>query len=204
MGRMHGQTWTDAAAFLRMWVAMTAVMMLPAATPALWHYRRTVARAGGRRPTAQTALAAASYLAVWAAVGTAVFPLGAVLSGALTTAPALARAVPAIVGAAVLAAGACQRTAWKARQLADCRVPHDARAAWRHGAWFARRCVPACANLMAIPLVVDVMNARLMAVVGTLIALERLVPAGDRVARATGVGIVAAGAVLIVRAVALG
>lgn len=57
---------------------------------------------------------------------------------------------------------------------------------------------------MAIPLVVDVMNARLMAVVGTLIALERLVPAGDRVARATGVGIVAAGAVLIVRAVALG
>jgi predicted metal-binding membrane protein len=186
-----------------MWVAMTAVMMLPAASPALWRYRRTVARAGGRRPTAQAALAAASYLAVWTAAGAAVFPLGAALSAALTAAPALARVVPVSVGAAVVAAGACQFTAWKARHLADCRAPRGAGAAWRHGAWFARRCVPACANLMAIPLVVDVMNARLMAVVAALIALERLAPDGVRVARATGAGIVAAGAVLVVRAVAL-
>jgi hypothetical protein len=56
---------------------------------------------------------------------------------------------------------------------------------------------------MAIPLVVDVMDARLMAVVGALIAVERLAPAGHPVARASAVGIITAGALLVVRAAAL-
>jgi predicted metal-binding membrane protein len=83
-------------------------------------------------------------------------------------------------------------------------APLDIRTACGLGVRLARHCVRACANLMAICLVVDVMNARMMAVVGALITLERLAPAGDRVARVSGVGIIAAGALLIARAATLG
>jgi hypothetical protein len=46
-----------------------------------------------------------------------------------------------------------------------------------------------------------VMDLRAMAVVAVAITLERLAPAGLRVARALGVGIVVFGLVLLVRAV---
>jgi len=58
--------------------------------------------------------------------------------------------------------------------------------------------------LMAILLVVGIMDLRAMAVVAATIALERLAPVGERVARATGVVVVGAGLLLIARAVGLG
>jgi predicted metal-binding membrane protein len=57
---------------------------------------------------------------------------------------------------------------------------------------------------MAILLVVGVMDLRAMAVVAAAITIERLAPAGERVARATGAVTVGAGVFLIVRAAGLG
>jgi hypothetical protein len=48
------------------------------------------------------------------------------------------------------------------------------------------------------------MDLRAMAVVTTAITVERLVPEGERIARAIGVVVVAAGCVLIARAAGLG
>jgi predicted metal-binding membrane protein len=48
------------------------------------------------------------------------------------------------------------------------------------------------------------MDLRAMAVVTAAITVERLAPAGERVARAIGVVLVAAGLLLIVRAAGLG
>lgn len=48
------------------------------------------------------------------------------------------------------------------------------------------------------------MDLRTMAVVATAIAVEHLAPAGERVARATGVVLVGAGLFLIARAAGLG
>jgi hypothetical protein len=48
------------------------------------------------------------------------------------------------------------------------------------------------------------MDVRAMAVVGAAITVERLAPAGERVARATGVVVVGAGLSLIARAAGLG
>jgi predicted metal-binding membrane protein len=126
--------------------------------------------------------------------------------------PALARAVPIAVGVVVLVAAALQLTAWKARQLACCReapgrsrtLPADARTAWRHGLRLGLHCVQCCAGLMLILLIVGVMNFRAMAVVGTAITVERLAPAGERVARAIGAVVVGAGLLLIARAAGLG
>src|SRR6185295_3359080 len=115
--------------------------------------------------------------------------------------PELARAVPIAVGVVVLIAGSFQLTAWKARHLACCReipgrghtLAADAGTAWRHGLRLGLHCSYCCAGLMVILLVIGVMDLRTMAVVGAAIIVERLAPAGERVARATGVVVVGAG-----------
>jgi predicted metal-binding membrane protein len=56
---------------------------------------------------------------------------------------------------------------------------------------------------MAILLIIGVMDLRAMTVVAAAITVERLAPAGERVARATGVVIIGAGLFLIVRAAGL-
>jgi predicted metal-binding membrane protein len=142
----------------------------------------------------------------------AAFPLGVALAAAEIQQPSLARAVPIAVGIVVLIAGLLQFTAWKARHLACCRqapghgrtLPADAGTAWRHGLRLGLHCVHCCAGLMAILLVLGVMDLRAMAVVGAAITVERLAPAGERVARAIGTIVVGTGLVLIARAVGLG
>jgi predicted metal-binding membrane protein len=57
---------------------------------------------------------------------------------------------------------------------------------------------------MVILLVIGVMNLRAMAVVAPAITVERLAPAGERTARATGAVAVGAGLFLIARAAGLG
>ena len=97
--RMPGQSWPAAAAtFAGMWIAMMAPMMLPSLMPMLRRYRRNIGAIGRVRCGALTAIVTASYFAVWAVCGLAVFPIA--------------------TAAVVLAAGALQLTAWKARQLA--------------------------------------------------------------------------------------
>jgi predicted metal-binding membrane protein len=49
-----------------------------------------------------------------------------------------------------------------------------------------------------------VMDLRVMAAVTAAITAERLAPAGERVARATGAAVVVLGLILIVRATGLG
>ena len=124
----------------------------------------------------------------------------------------LARAVPIAAGAVVLIAGALQFSAWKARHLACCReapgrgrsLQADAGTALRHGLRLGLHCSYACAGLTAILLVIGVMDLRAMAVVTTAITIERLAPAGERVARAIGAVAVGAGLLLIARAAGLG
>jgi predicted metal-binding membrane protein len=211
--RMPGKTWPGAAAsFLGMWVVMMMAMMLPSLVPMLWSYRRAVDRAGEARLGRLTALVGLGYFFVWTLVGIAAFPTGVALAAIEMREPALARAVPIAVGAVVLIAGAHQFTAWKARHLACCRtapercliLPPDAGTAWRHGLRLGLHCSRCCAGLTAILLVAGVMDPRAMAVVAAAVTVERLAPAGERVAQATGGVAVAAGLYLVARAVALG
>jgi predicted metal-binding membrane protein len=211
--RMPGETWPGAAAsFLGMWIVMMVAMMLPSLVPMLWRYRRAVGRTGKTRLGRLTALVGVGYFFVWTVSGMAIFPLGAVLAEIEMQQAALARAVPIAVEVAVVIAGALQFTAWKARHLACCReapgrgrtLPADAGTAWRQGVGFGLHCGNSCANLTAILLVIGVMDLRAMVVVTAAITLERLAPAGERVAQAIGAVIVAAGLALIARATGFG
>lgn len=211
--RMPGQTWPGAAAsFLGMWVVMMVAMMLPSLVPMLWRYRQAV---GGTREAPLgllTVLVGVGYFFVWTVFGMLAFPLGVALAAVEMQLPALARAVPIAVGVVVLIAGALQFTAWKAHHLACCReaptlgrtLPADAGTAWRHGLRLGLHCGYCCAGLMTILLVIGVMDLRAMALVMAAITVERLAPAGERVARAIGAVAVGAGLLLIARAVGLG
>jgi predicted metal-binding membrane protein len=211
--RMPGQTWPGAAAsFLGMWVVMMVAMMLPSLVPMLRRYREAVGMTGETRLGRLTALVGAGYFFVWTMVGIAAFPLGVALAAVAMRQPALARTVPIAVGVVVLIAGSLQFTAWKARHLACCReapgragtLPADAGTAWRLGVRLGLNCGHCCANLMAILLVIGVMDLRAMSVVTAAVTVERLAPAGERVARAVGAVVVGAGLFLIARAAGLG
>ena len=76
-------------------------------------------------------------------------------------------------------------------------MPANASTAWRHGVRLGVDCAHCCFGLMAILLCFGVMDLRAMAVVTAAISVERLAPAGERVARAIGVVIVGAGLFLI-------
>jgi predicted metal-binding membrane protein len=195
-----------------MWVVMMAAMMLPSLVPMLWRYRQAVGRTGETRLGRLTALVGVGYCFVWTVFGTAAFPLGVALAAVEMQQSALARAVPLAVGVIVLIAGAPQLSAWKAHHPACCREapgrgrtpPADAGTAWRHGLRLGLHRSRCSAGLMAILPVTGVMNLRAMAVVTAAITVERLAPAGERVARAIGAVVVGTGLLLIARAAGLG
>jgi predicted metal-binding membrane protein len=211
--RMPGQTWLEAAAsFLGMWAVMMVAMMLPTLVPMLCRYRQAVGRIDATRLGRLTVFVGVGYFLVWIVFGLIAYPLGVTLAAIAMRQPAIARAVPIAAGVAVLIAGALQFTAWKAHHLSYCReapgrgrtLPADARTAWRHGVWLGLQCSHCCANLMVILLVIGVMDLRVMAVVTAAIIVERLGPAGERIARATGAAVVAGGMVMIARATWVG
>jgi predicted metal-binding membrane protein len=201
--RMPGQTWPGfAASFLGTWVVMMVAMMLPSLVPTLWRYREAVGRSW------LTAVVGGGYFFVWTLFGMAAFPLGVALTTLAMRQPALAHAIPIAACVVVLLAGAYQLTAWKARELASCRaepgrggtLPADPGTAWRYGLRLGLHCSRCCVGLMAILLVIGVMDLRVMAAVAAAITIERLAPAAERVARATGVVVVGAGLLLIGKA----
>ena len=205
--RIPGQTWLGAtASFMGMWVVMMVAMMLPSLVPMLSHYRRATARTGETRLGRLTALAGIGYFFVWTVFAIAVFPLGVALAAVEMQVSALSRAVPIAAAVVVLLAGFLQFTAWKRRHLACCRgaargrgctLAANAGTAWRYGVRLGLHCTLCCVGHMAILLVIGVMDLRAMVIVAAAITVERLAPDGQRVARAAGAVIVAAGLLLI-------
>jgi len=211
--RMAGQTWPEAAAsFIGMWVVMMVAMMLPSLAPMLWRYRQAVTSIGETRKAWLTVLVGVGYFFVWTLFGMAGYPLGITLAAVEMHQPVLARAAPIAVGVVVLIAGAIQFTSFKAHHLGCCReapghnrtLPTDAGTAWRHGLRLGLHCSHCCAGLIAILLAIGIMDLRAIAVVAAAITVERLAPAGERAARATGLVAAGAGWFLIARAAGLG
>jgi predicted metal-binding membrane protein len=212
-----GQSWIGAAAsFLGMWTVMMAVMMLPSLAPRLWRYRRSVGGAGGVASVLLTLLVAGGYFLVWTLIGAAIYPLGAATMAATMRYPVLANAVPIAIGLVVLGAGVLQFTGWKAHHLACCRndcgraalrcgyaSPVTPFTAWRDGLRLGFHCGQCCAGLTAALLVAGIMDWPVMLAVTVAINLERLAPAGGRVAQLIGTVVIGAGLLVVVRAAGL-
>ena len=138
-------------AFIALWVAMMAAMMLPGAAPAV--FRRV--HAGGVRAVP---LFAGSYLAVWALAGVAVYaayrPHGTLAAGAV-----------------VIAAAVYEVTPLKRHFRRRCRE------ATGSGLKFGLYCAGSSAGLMLMLVALGVMSITWMAVIAVLALAQKLLPA---------------------------
>lgn len=214
---MRGQSWLGgAASFLDMWTVMMAAMMLPSLVPKLWRYGQAVSGAGESSSVLLTLAFGAGYFLVWTLLGAAVYPAACGIEALTTRYPPLPGTVPIAIGLVILVAGSLQFTKWKARVLARCRAEcsreshgradasENLTSAWRHGMRLGLQCAQCCAGITAALLVTGMMDWSVMFAATGAITLERLAPAGERVARVIGVVMVGAGCFLILRAGRLG
>jgi predicted metal-binding membrane protein len=133
--------------FVAAWVPMMAAMMLPGAVPAAARVRGALA----------VPFFAGSYLAVWTAIGLAVYavyrPHGAAVAGALT-----------------IAAGLYELTPLKDHCRRRCR--ESVRSGFEFGVW----CVGSSIGLMVVLLALGAMSVTWMALVAVLVLVQKLLP----------------------------
>jgi predicted metal-binding membrane protein len=133
--------------FAALWVSMMVAMMLPGAVPAITRTGRGLAGP----------LFAASYVAVWALFGLAVYavyrPHGAAVAGALT-----------------IAAGLYELTPLKRECRRRCR--RDVRSGLQFGVY----CVGSSIGLMVMLVALGVMSVAWMALVAFLVLAQKLLP----------------------------
>jgi predicted metal-binding membrane protein len=196
-------------AFL-MWAVMMVAMMLPSASPMVLLYARVVrhAESQGRRLQARTSIAAfaSGYLSLWILFSALAVALQFGLERSGLMSMMMSSRSVALSGALLIAAGLYQLSPLKAACLRYCRGPAAFLAAhwrpgvagaWRMGLRHGVYCVGCCAVLMLLLFVGGVMNLVWIAGLTLFVALEKLAPFGEGVAKATAAILVAAGLALV-------
>lgn len=184
---------------LAMWWVMMIAMMIPAAAPVILLYARSA-------PQPRTAAFLAGYLLCWLAFSVAAVAIQASLEGAgRVTSMGMALTSKWWAGSVLIAAGLYQFSPVKSACLSHCRNPAlwlsshyrpGAVGALRMGISHGSYCVGCCWMLMALLFVGGVMNLVWVAALTLIVAAEKLLPGGRRIA-------VAAGSVLIAWGIAI-
>lgn len=186
-----------------MWAVMMAAMMLPAALPMILTFARLNAK-NRTRPRTWSFIAA--YVVVWSAFGLLGTALQWLFQHAGLTSPMIFSTSPLFSAALLLAAGIFQFTPLKTACLRHCRTPlgfllNDWRdgvgGAWVMGLRHGGYCLGCCWALMALLFVAGVMNLLWIAALTALVAMEKLLPHGDRLARWLGALLIGAGALKV-------
>lgn len=201
---LAGSAWTlpaTVAVYVGGWTLMLIAMMLPSTYPLLHLFERTMSHRSDR--TSLVAVLVAGYLAIWVAVGVVAYAGDTALHRLGHQVPAV-EAHPGLVTAGVLAAaGAFQFSSLKYRCLDRCRSPRSflvthwhgqrpvveaLRLGWAHG----RSCVGCCWALMLVMLAVGHGNLGWMLLLGAAMTVEKVLPAGRRLAAVTGISLLVA------------
>jgi predicted metal-binding membrane protein len=192
-----------------MWSVMMVGMMLPSAAPVILLVVGAYRRRGGRGAQLCTIAFTVGYLAAWtgfsaaAALAQTALHAAALLSGAMASKSAV------LAGGIFVVAGAYQWAPWKYACLSHCRSPlHFLSQEWREGALGAFRmglrhgvfCVGCCWALMVILFAAGVMNLLWVAAIAAFVLVEKLLPGGPLVGRATGALLIAWGTYLMAAA----
>lgn len=207
MGMAMQRPWTgaDLLSTFAMWAIMMVGMMTGSAAPVMLLYGRMHAMREGAPLPPLVLCFGLGYVAVWAAFSLAMTLLQWALHETMLLSPAMALADRRTAGALLCLAGIYQLTPWKQVCLAHCRSPlgfllshwrNGKQGAFlmgmRHGAY----CLGCCWALMTVLFVTGVMALAWVAVLALLVLLEKLGPAGLRVAQAAGVVMIGAGVLL--------
>lgn len=187
------------------WLLMIAAMMLPTVLPLLAVVQRV--SAGRRDASLVLALVVAGYAMAWSAFGAFAFGVDALVRDTAGRSAWLA-SHGVLLGAAVLGmAGAFQFSALKYRCLDRCRSPfgfvsqywrgrHAAMDGLRIGVMHGLFCVGCCWALMLVMFVVGMGNLAWMLLLAALMAAEKNLPQGRRIAAPVGFGLLAWAAAL--------
>lgn len=193
------------ALILAMWWIMMVAMMLPAAAPTILLYARVSSQASAAAPATFSFLA--GYLAAWGG-----FSLGATMLQLLLARAELFAAMPMasqsrwLSASILVAAGFYQLAPLKDMCLRHCRSPAQFLSVhYRAGRWGALRmgllhgayCVGCCWLLMALLFVGGVMNLAWIALLTLMVAAEKLLPFGRRVAVGSGIACLVWGGIIL-------
>jgi predicted metal-binding membrane protein len=194
-----------AAMFIVMWLAMMIAMMLPSSVPMLLLYRRVAAFRGEQHLAQATFALGSGYFFVWALFGVAAYLIGVIITQGAMHSAAFSRTLPLTAGLVLCAAGIYQLTPWKSACLRHCRDPltlisqhlrQGPSGALRVGIHHGALCAGCCWALMLIQLVLGVMNLTVMVTVAVVIAVEKLLPRGEWLAKAAGLAAILAGVII--------
>jgi predicted metal-binding membrane protein len=189
-----------------MWAVMMVAMMLPSAAPVtllVAAIARKRAAAGDGRPGLPAALFVSGYLAVWFGFAAAATLLQWQLDRAGLLSETMALGSIVVAGSVLIGAGIYQWTPLKQACLRHCRSPFDFLLHhWRNGALGALTsgarhglfCFGCCWMLMALLFVGGVMNIAWIAGIALLVLIEKVLPWGGWMGRATGAVMVVWGA----------
>ena len=195
-------TLLDAVAYVVAWAIMMAAMMLPSALPMIGLYAGTQKAASAPARLASVALFALMYLGLWALTGLPVYAASLLLM-AIT-----AQTLAYVVATVLVVAGVYQLTPLKQMCLRHCRSPlgfllghwrAGIRGALGMGAAHAVYCLGCCWALMVVLVVAGAMSLPWVLLIASAVAVEKLVPRGEWIARLTGVALVLLGVAVAVR-----
>src|SRR5688500_4247483 len=195
-------TLLDGLAYVVAWAIMMAAMMLPSALPMIGLYAGTQKAASTPARLASVALFALMYLGLWALTGLPVYAASLLLMA--ITAETLAY----VVATVLVVAGVYQLTPLKQMCLRHCRSPlgfllghwrAGIRGALGMGAAHAVYCLGCCWALMVVLVVAGAMSLPWVLLIASAVAVEKLVPRGEWIARLTGVALVLLGVAVAVR-----
>ena len=189
-----------------MWWLMMVAMMVPSAAPTILLYGAL----NRSRSVAAPLLFAFGYLTIWAAFSViATASQGMLAALGLISPMFMSLATPWLGAAILVGAGLYQLTPLKAACLNHCRGPVEAltrhrrtgrAAAFRMGLLHGGFCLGCCWALMALLFVGGVMNIWWIAGIAVYIAIEKLAPFGDRLARPMAFLLIAGGGALLLDA----
>ncbi len=188
-----------------MWAVMMGAMMLPSAIPMLVIHRRIAAKRDPETPASNRWFLTA-YLLTWA-----LFSVGAsFLQWSFQRADILLHMLrfqgPIAGGIMLVAAGLFQLSPLKAACLHKCRTPMGflltdwrpgRKGAFQMGLRHGQYCIGCCWALMMVLFVGGVMNLTLIAVLSGIVAIEKLAPRGELLAKLGGIALIVWGLWLI-------
>ena len=203
--------WTaaDFALNVAIWWVMMPGMMLPSAAPMILTFATVNRRKRTRgRPFVPTAVFTTGYLTAWGLFGIAATLADWGLEQTALMSPMTQRLSPPLGAAVIIVAGVYQLTPFKYVCLTHCRSPlafvlHH----WRDGQAGALRmgfdhglyCLGCCWFLMALLFAAGTMSLLWMAAITAFVLAEKLFPAGQRIARVSGLAMIAFGLYLLSR-----
>ncbi len=187
-----------------MWGVMMAAMMLPTAMPMVSVFGTLNKNRG---EVGRTAAFVTGYLALWTAFAAAATATQWTLQTKGLLSPMIVSMSPVLSTALLMIAGAFQFTPLKQACLRACRSPLGFLLTdWRDGLWGAARmgvrhglyCLGCCWALMALLFVGGAMNLLWIAALTLLVAMEKIAPKGEILAKALGALMIGAGAARVI------